>query len=77
MREIKGADKIYHLTLYRFGYDLTVVTDNEESGIAALKKEYYDTYKKWNNCRPTKEEWENARESIEIRQYELNKVEWE
>ena len=63
--------------LYRFGYDLTMISDTKENGIKALKKEYYDTHKKYNDgCRPTKEEWQLALEETYIDEIKLNHVMW-
>jgi len=64
-------------TLYRFGYDLTVVSATEAGAKKAMKAEYVKTYKSWNDGDdPTQEELRSAMDDIGYTEMTLNKVEW-
>lgn len=78
--------KIFVSTLYRFGYDLTVVTKSEQAGRDALSAEYKRAYMTLNKLDSVEnmeadEEFQDlyatAMECIETREYEIGKVEWE
>lgn len=68
--------KVYVGTLYRFGYDLTVVADSEKAVRSALVKEYNRAFKLRNGCKPNSEEIRNRNEDIEIREFVFGQVEW-
>lgn len=70
-------------TLYRFGYDLTVLTETREEATKAIMKEYTKTYKAWNGTTPGKDMYEEgvsyyaqAKEDINYHEIEVGKVEW-
>lgn len=65
---------VYYMCLYRFGYDFEIVADDLNKGYKELKKVYTKCYKRYNNENPTKEEWENAKEDIEVSEMVLNRV---
>ena len=78
--------KIYIGTLYRFGYDLTVVCKTRQDCIDKLLEKYLEIYKSRNDDDPMEEiaydhysdktYYETAKEDIEIREYTLDKAEW-
>ena len=74
---------VYVGTLYRYGYDLTVVDDSPEK----VEKALMDEYEKHFEDGDPKEEiaydrysdltyYEEARQSIEISEFKFGKVEW-
>lgn len=64
-------------TLYRFGYDLTVLTKTKREGKDLLMAEYLKTYLEWNSGeKPTVEEVRNAKRDIEYIPYVVNQVNW-
>ena len=75
---------IYTATLYRFGYDLTVVGYSEEECTNALMTEYERVYRNRNGGADPREDmrysdasyYDNAKEDIIIHKMELGKVEW-
>ena len=77
---------VYIASLYRFGYDLTVVTKSEQEAIDLLMDEYVREYIKENGIDPresydrdysgTQSDYEIAQDEVEIQFYEFNKVEW-
>lgn len=103
MAKDKKTNIIYHWSLYRFGYCITICDVNEVKCMAALSEEYIKTYAKWNDLDETKcrdailspildefgevdeydeynqfaNDYRNAMECIERREYELGKVVWE
>lgn len=78
--------KLYTATLYRFGYDLTVIEKTEEKAKRAIIEAYIKAFIKMNGVHPNDEEserswdgktWlEDAIEDIEVTTLELGKVEW-
>lgn len=77
------SNKFYVASLYRFGYDLTVIETTEAKAIAAIMKEYKRAYKDINGTDPTKDRYDEfytyygyAKECIEVEDLELGKVEW-
>lgn len=78
---------VYMGTLYRFGYDLTVVETTEEKAINAIKESYIKAFIDINGFHPDDEEsdrwcadgktWlEEAVSDIEITKMALGEVEW-
>ena len=65
-----------YATLYRFGYSLEVIANTEKEARAALIKEYNKAFFNINKCKPNKEEIRRRNEDIEIREFNLNTVEW-
>ena len=45
----KNANGVWKCTLYRFGYDLTVIAQTKEDAVNAMREEYIKTYAKINN----------------------------
>lgn len=70
--------KLYYATLYRFGYDLTVIADTREDAIHAIMWEYQKTYLQRNNG--FDDEYEtlemNARNDIVVIEFTKGSVEW-
>lgn len=73
--------------LYRFGYDLTVLTETKEEAEKLLMEEYEKQYRKINDGEDPREEiaydhysdesyYDEAKECIEYRELEIGKVEW-
>ena len=80
---MKGeSTMLYLITLDRFGYTLTLVTDNKEQGIKEMLRAYIRAYRKRNGTSPWHDErydtnyYENAKEDICVIELEPNKVEW-
>lgn len=83
------AQTVYVGHLDRFGYDLTCVGFTKTSVKKAMREEYIDAYKKWNDgedpsktrCdrygRSNRTYLQEAMEDLEISEYEVGKVEWE
>lgn len=78
---------MYIGTLYRFGYDLTVVETTEEKAINAIKESYIKAFINQNGVHPDDEEsgryfadgrtWlEDAIADIEITKMTIGEVEW-
>lgn len=78
---------MYIGTLYRFGYDLTVVETTEEKAINAIKESYIKAFINQNGVHPDDEEseryfadgrtWlEDAVADIEITKMTIGEVEW-
>jgi len=70
-------------TLYRFGYDLTVLAETKKEAEKAIMKEYSKTYKEWNGTTPGKDYCDDgvtyyaqAKEDINYHDIEIGKVEW-
>lgn len=80
------SEVIYIATLYRFGYDLTVAAHSEADAINALMSDYDEAFERYNGCEPSEIAYDRgeeeksyhdlAMEEIEIRSYEIGKVEW-
>ena len=66
---------LYHLTLWRFGGTLEIISDNEETGKDKLIARYKKIYRSWNAENATKAEIEEAREDIEVNEFTFNEVE--
>ena len=77
---------IYIASLYRFGYDLTVAAESERDAVNALMSDYDEAFERYNGCEPSEIAYDRgetektyhdlAKEEIEIRSYEIGKVEW-
>jgi hypothetical protein len=73
-------------TLYRFGYDMTVLAETPKECEQLLLDKYEEIYKSLNDDNPREEiaydrhseltYYEEAREDILIRELEIGKVEW-
>lgn len=79
--------KLYTATLYRFGYDLTVIEKTEEKAKRAIIEAYIKAFIKMNGVHPNDEEsgryfadgrtWlEDAIADIEITKMTIGEVEW-
>ena len=79
--------KMYMGTLYRFGYDLQCLCKTKEECKEKLMKEYERVFRLQNNDEDPREDiayeyysdlsyYDNAKEDIEIREYEIGKVGW-
>ena len=73
--------KVYYATLYRFGYDLDVISDTKEHAVDAIMTEYKKAYYERNEddedaMNDFEIYYKNAITDIEIIEMELNKVEW-
>ena len=79
--------KLYIGRLFRFGYELTCIDATREGCRKALLREYVATFESKNGKDPKMEiaydlgvdktYYQYARECIEIRCYNLGKVQWE
>lgn len=81
--------KLYIGSLYRFGYDMTVICEKKKDCIRLLMDEYVREWKKWNpgtDCMTEESDkswdagktfYQSAKEDIEIRELNLNKVTWQ
>ena len=76
MAKKKENRSVVIASLWKFGYELTCVTDTKEEAEALLLKEYRKTYKKWNGEYPGKETIEEVKEYIEYWETEFGVVEW-
>ena len=63
-------------SLYRYGYELTVLAENKTQAKKALMEEYTKTFIASNNCEPDKYYLSKARQDIEYTEMKLGKVEW-
>ena len=84
MKKSENKNIVYFGTLYRFGYDLTCANTSKKKVIDAIMAEYATVYEKENNLDPRKvysydpkrSDYTVARNDVEIREYEMGKVEW-
>lgn len=67
---------VYFGTLYRFGYELTTIGEDETQVRKALIKAYNKAFKKINGTKPTKEEILQRDNDIEISEFTFGQVEW-
>ena len=65
---------VYHAELYRFGDTLEAVAESEEKAIDLVMWGYREMYHKCNGLPATEADVEEAKDYIELREYELNEV---
>ena len=63
-------------TLYRFGCSIEVLSESKTQAKRQLMKEYKDTFYKYNQCNPTRNEVSRAADDIEFHEYEVDTVYW-
>lgn len=85
-----AKNKVYMASFYKFGYDLTVAGHTKREAIESLMAEYVKTYKLQNDGNDPREDekywnpldgksisyYDDAKEDIEVREFEFGKVEW-
>ena len=76
MAKKKEKRSVIVASLYKFGYELTCVTETREEAEALLLKEYKKTYKQWNGTGPDKATIEEVKDYIEYWETEFGVVEW-
>ena len=75
--------KVYMASFYKFGYDLEVIATTRQKAVESLVAEYIRAYVEINGIHPGDDMYDEdtsylayAEEDIEVREYELGKVEW-
>ena len=68
--------KMVIASLYRYGYELTVLAENRTQAKKALMEEYTRAFIARNECEPDKDYLSTARQDIEYTEMKLGKVEW-
>lgn len=66
--------KLYYMTMWRFGNDYNIITDDMQTGRSALKEKYIELYEIYNGTKPIKEEVEKMLSDIEITPMKINEV---
>ncbi len=66
--------KLYYMTMWRFGNDYNIITDDMTTGRSALKAKYIELYEIYNGTKPTKEEVEKMLSDIEVTIMKINEV---